>query len=240
MSIAESPSPAASPVASMGVIPLAQRSLGDIAASLPGATAVFRRHKLDFCCGGNVALAAAAAGKGLSADTIVAELDVLDPGLFAQPPREAAALIEHVLARYHTVHRRELPELVRLARRVEAVHRDHPDVPAGLAHALESMQSELGDHMDKEETILFPLMRQGGHPMIAHPVSRMRLEHDDHGERLRAIEALSRGAIPPPGACATWRALYTGVRKLADDLMEHIHLENNVLFPQFERAQASG
>lgn len=213
--------------------PLAERTLGEIATTLPGATAVFRRHHLDFCCGGNVTLAAAAARKGLSAEAIGAELEALDPKAFAAPPDEPAALIDHILARYHEVHRRELPELVRLARRVEAVHRSHDQVPAGLADALETMRRELEDHMEKEEAILFPMMKAGGSRMIAMPVTRMRVEHDEHGVRLRAIEELSHGGIPPEDACPTWRALYAGVRKLADDLMEHIHLENNLLFPQF-------
>jgi regulator of cell morphogenesis and NO signaling len=213
--------------------PLTERTLGEIASRLPGSTAVFRRLKLDFCCGGNVTLAEAAMRKGVAADAVADELLALDPSSYPAAPNEAVALIDHILARYHDVHRRELPELIRLARRVEAVHRDHPDVPAGLADALEEMSRELEAHMQKEEQILFPLMRVGGDLMIAHPIARMRVEHDEHGERLRTIERLSRNGVVPEGACPTWRALYAGVRKLVDDLMEHIHLENNVLFPRF-------
>jgi len=210
-----------------------QRTLGEIAASLPGSTAVFRRHRLDFCCGGNTTLAAAAARKGLSAERIVEELRALDADAAAPAPAETQALIDHILTRYHEVHRRELPELVRLARRVEAVHRDHAQVPAGLADQLEETQRELEEHMQKEELILFPAMRNGGHAMIVSPITRMRMEHEAHGSRLQRIEELSRGAVAPADACPTWRALYAGVRKLCDDLMEHIHLENNVLFPRF-------
>ncbi len=87
--------------------------------------------------------------------------------------------------------------------------------------------------MQKEEQVLFPLMRAGGAPMIVHPIARMRFEHDEHGERLRRLEALTGNFALPADACPTWAALYTGLRKLVDDLMEHVHLENNVLFPQF-------
>lgn len=219
--------------------PLAQRTLGEIAVMLPGATAVFRRHRLDFCCGGSVALDTAAARKGIATDAIVAELESLDPDAFPEAPDEPGALIDYILARYHEVHRRELPELVRLARRVEAVHSGHADVPAGLAEALENMRLELEAHMDKEEAILFPMMKAGGYRMIAMPVTRMRIEHDEHGVRLRAIEELSRGGVAPEDACPTWKALYAGVRKLSDDLMEHIHLENNLLFPRFVPALRS-
>lgn len=210
----------------------AARTVAEIAAALPGATAVFRRHKLDFCCGGGMPLATAAFTRGVNLAAVEVELASLVPVAAAMPQRteDLIALIEE---RYHATHRREIPELIRLARRVEAVHGDKPAVPHGLTALLEEMGSELEAHMHKEEQVLFPLMRRGGHPMIAHPIEAMRLEHDDHGVQLRRLEELTNGCVPPEGACNTWRALYAGTRKLADDLMEHIHLENNVLFPRF-------
>jgi regulator of cell morphogenesis and NO signaling len=69
--------------------------------------------------------------------------------------------------------------------------------------------------------------------MIVHPIAVMQGEHEEHGERLRLIEALTNGGVLPEDACSTWRALYAGTRKLVDDVMEHIHLENNLLFPRF-------
>ena len=88
--------------------------------------------------------------------------------------------------------------------------------------------------MQKEEQILFPMMRTGGHPMIVHPIGMMRHEHDDHGEELRTLAALTNDMTPPEGACNSWRALYAGCSKFAEDLTEHIHIENNILFPRFE------
>ncbi|MEQ8700518.1 MAG: iron-sulfur cluster repair protein YtfE [Bauldia litoralis] len=207
--------------------------LGEIARTRPGATAVFRRHGLDFCCGGGHSLAEAATEKGLAPDTIAAELAALDPGNAPTVPREPARLIDHILARYHEVHRQELPELIKLAMRVEVAHRGHPKVPAGIADALRELETELVSHMLKEEQVLFPLMRAGGAPMIVHPIARMRHEHDEHGERLRRIEVMTDDFTLPEDACPTWAALYTGLSKLVNDLMEHVHLENNVLFPQF-------
>lgn len=210
----------------------ASRTVAEIAASLPGSTAVFRRHKLDFCCGGGAKLEDAAADRGASLPTLEAELAAL-----VMPenvvPTSSPDLIALLLTRYHEVHRRELPELLRLARRVEAVHGDKPDCPHGLADLLETMATELEDHMQKEEQVLFPMMVRGAPPMIVHPIAVMRHEHDNHGEHLRTLEALTNGATPPNGACNTWRALYAGIAKLEDDLMQHIHLENNVLFPRF-------
>jgi regulator of cell morphogenesis and NO signaling len=211
----------------------AGRTLAEIAATLPGATAVFRTYKLDFCCGGGTTLAAAASEKRLPLERVAADLAALDAGAAQEVEAEPGALIDHILSRYHEVHRHELPELLRLARRVEAVHAGHPQLPAGLAGLLEEIAEELTGHMLKEEEVLFPLMRRGGHPMIAHPIAAMRSEHVGHGERLRALEELTHGGVPPEDACATWRALYAGTRKLVDDVIQHIHLENNVLFPQF-------
>jgi len=217
--------------------PFANRTLADIAATLPGATGVFRRHKLDFCCGGRVPLAQAVAGRGLALDALEAELDAVAAlGLPSVAPETTNDLIELIETRYHAAHRRELPELVRLARRVEAVHKDHPAAPRGIAALLERMSNELEEHMQKEEQVLFPLMRRGGHPMIAQPIAAMLAEHDDHGAHLRALEGLTGDFITPDGACPTWRALYVGAKKLADDLVEHIHIENNLLFPRFQKA----
>ena len=137
------------------------------------------------------------------------------------------------------MHREQLPELVRMARRVEAVHRDHPAVPVGLADLLEDMEAELLDHMEKEEQMLFPAMEQAV-PGVDGPIGAMRDEHTGHGALLERLAALTHDHTPPPGACNTWRALYAGTAQLTDDLISHIHLENNVLFPRFEAAGGCG
>jgi regulator of cell morphogenesis and NO signaling len=212
----------------------AHRTLADIAASLPGATRIFRRSRLDFCCGGRVPLSEAAAAKGLALSELESELAAVAAlALPAERPEATGDLIAMIETRFHAAHRRDLPEIIRLARRVEAVHKDHAAVPRGLAALLETMESELESHMQKEEQILFPMMRQGGHPMIAQPILVLLSEHDDHGVHLRELERLTDTFVVPDDACPTWRALYAGAQKFADDLVEHIHTENNVLFPRF-------
>ena len=212
----------------------AEQTLGQIAVQLPGATAVFRRHKLDFCCGGQVSLGQAAADKGLDAPALLKELGALQRPEQPVLPDSPSALIDHVLSRYHAVHREQLPELIRMARRVEAVHRENPQVPAGLAELLETMEQELLDHMAKEEQILFPMLRAGGNPFVNQPIAMMRSEHVGHGAQLERVAELTNGATAPQGACNTWRALYAGIAQLTDDLVSHIHLENNILFAQFD------
>jgi regulator of cell morphogenesis and NO signaling len=208
-------------------------TLSQLATTIPGATGVFRKYKLDFCCGGAVSLAEAAAAKGLDADAIAGELQALAP-VPAEAPTETVPLIAHILTRYHEVHRRELPELIRLAKRVEAVHGERPDAPKGLADILVPFARELDDHMRKEEMVLFPMMEDGGNDFIRHPIGVMRTEHIEAGATLKQLEAFA--GEPPADACPTWRALNAGLAKFCDDLMNHIHLENNVLFPAFETA----
>lgn len=166
---------------------------------------------------------------GLSTEAIAAAQPQEPPA-----PSEPSALIDHILTRFHEVHRQQLPELIRLATAVESVHADHAAVPHGLAALLKSMHAELLQHMEKEEDILFPMLRRGGNPFVVHPIGMMRTEHDEHAERLADLMALAGDATPPVDACTTWRQLCTGIRQFADDLQRHIQLENDVLFPHFE------
>lgn len=221
----------------LGSQALAPLSLGEIAASLPGATAVFRRHKLDFCCGGSQSLEEAARYKGLDPAEIEAELSQLS-GEESSLPKSSEGLIRHILDRYHQVHRRELPELMKLAITVEHVHANNPALPAGLSGLIAHMRAALEAHMQKEEQVLFPLLLAGGNPMVVHPIQMMRHEHDEHGENLRTLAVLTSDMTPPEEACSSWRALYAGLAKLAEDLTERIHIENNILFPRFEHASA--
>lgn len=218
----------------------ANQSLGQLAVGLPGATGIFRKLKLDFCCGGLVSLRQAALDKNLDLADVVSQLAALQRPDVLPDNMEPAALIDHIISRYHEVHRVQLPELVRMARRVEAVHSQHADVPAGLAALLEEMEQELLGHMQKEEAILFPLLKAGGSPYADQPIGVMRAEHTSHGHALDQVHALTHDMQAPEGACNTWRALYAGISQFTDDLINHIHLENNVLFPAFEAARDSG
>src|SRR5690606_1259614 len=118
------------------------------------------------------------------------------------------------------------------AQKVERVHGDHPQAPAGLAAALSLLQQDLEEHMRGEEQVLFPMM-QGGARMPGQ-LAKMRQKHEVERDKIREIEHLTHGLSLPEGACNSWRALYTGVQKLTDDIVRHIYVENNKLFPAFE------
>lgn len=211
-------------------------SIGEIAANLPGASAVFRKFKMNFCCQGGASLAEAAQQHGVDMDDLTKALHALDES--DSPPETSlgtAELIQHILIRYHAVHRDEMVELIALSCKVESVHASHPDVPKGLAELLHQMLGELEVHMKKEEIILFPAMQLNADTRFPAPIAKLRHDHGDQGEYLRQIEALTNCMTPPDDACRAWQALYVGVSKLVDDLMTHVHLENNILFPRFEK-----
>jgi regulator of cell morphogenesis and NO signaling len=210
-------------------------TLAELAVLHPGAARVFFHHRLDFCCGGRRPLADACRERGLDADVILQEIDAAKP-LTADSPRwdmqPLPALIDHIVTTYHARLRRDLPDLIAMARRVEAKHADKPGCPHGLARHLEAMQTAVLEHLLKEEQVLFPMIGRGVGSRAAGPVQVMELEHDHHREDLLQLRSLTGDLRPPAHACATWRALYAGLLQLEEELMEHIHLENNVLFPR--------
>lgn len=206
----------------------------DIAANMPGAAELFRQSGISFCCGGKMPLAEAAKAQGLEPEALLAQLFALQEDANREAPTETLALIDYVLDRYHETHRRELESLIPLAQRVETVHGDNDEAPLGVTAALIALHDELDSHMMKEEQVLFPMMRAGNVAALAGPLAVMRDDHHAATDLLRGIEHASNGLILPEGACGSWTALYTGLRKLGDDLVAHIHLEETVLFPRFE------
>lgn len=213
----------------------ATQTLGHVAAAHPASTLVFLRHRLDFCCGGSVKLGDACRAAGLDPEAVIREIAAQRVTTLPErwDTRPLPELIDFILTRYHEPLRSDLPALLEAARRVERVHSKKPSCPHGLAAHLEHMSAEIELHLAKEEQVLFPAIRAGsGGAQVQMPVRVMMQEHDDHGANLQRLRELATDFNPPPEACATWRALYAGLEKLEAELMAHIHLENNVLFPR--------
>ncbi|MBJ3814091.1 iron-sulfur cluster repair protein YtfE [Shimwellia pseudoproteus] len=211
-----------------------EQALGELALTIPRASALFRKYELDYCCGGKQTLEKAANRKSLDLDALEAELAELAK---TQPEKDwrtapLAEIIDHIIVRYHDRHREQLPELIMQATKVERVHAAKPSVPRGLAKYLTQLHDELSSHMMKEEQILFPMIKQGMGAHAAGPINVMESEHDEAGELLEVIKHVTDNVTPPPEACTTWKALYMGINEMIDDLMNHISLENNVLFPR--------
>ena len=208
-------------------------TLADLAVTHPAAARVFYQNRLDFCCGGRRSLAEACHERGLDTQTIlddIARADLTDDDAIRWDAAPLSALVSYIVYHYHRRLREALPDIVRMARRVEARHGDKPECPRGLADHLERVQASVLDHLEKEEQILFPTIVRGMGTRAAGPVHVMELEHEHHKADLLRIRALTADLQPPDSACTTWRALYLALQQLERELMEHIHLENNILF----------
>jgi regulator of cell morphogenesis and NO signaling len=210
--------------------------VGEIASHYPLATRVFARHKIDFCCGGGAPLVKACEKRGLNVNEILDEINQeLTESDSTTNWNEAPLtdLIEHIVSTYHASLREELPRLEMMAKKVNAVHGDKdPERLQAIETVFCEMKAELDQHMMKEEQILFPMIANGQGEMASSPVSVMEHEHDSAGDALRKLRELTNDFTPPEYACNTWRALWHGLAALEQDTHQHIHLENNILFPR--------
>ena len=207
-------------------------TLAQVVAAGPAAARVLYRHRLDFCCGGQRTLGEACAEVGLNPETVLEEIEQESATTAPRPiPNDPVELVDYILARYHAPLRPELQRLYALAHKVEQVHAQKPTCPTGLAAHLADMAQAIESHLSKEEQILFPVIQAGQGHRAYMPVQVMMQEHLDHAANLRRMRELTADLRIPAEACATWRVLYEGLAALELDLMEHIHLENNVLFP---------
>jgi regulator of cell morphogenesis and NO signaling len=214
-----------------------ETQVGRIAAEHPLATRVFARHGIDFCCGGGRPLREACTEKGIDAAGVVDEIrkELTAPGAPSHRWDKAplGELVDHILATYHEPLHEELPRLEAMARKVVAVHgdKDPRRLPELLAVYV-NLKEELDSHMAKEEQILFPMIKRGHGRMAGGPVAVMEHEHDVAGSLLRRLRELTDNYEVPAEACNTWRALWHGLKALEREMHEHIHLENNILFPR--------
>jgi regulator of cell morphogenesis and NO signaling len=220
--------------------------VGDLVAAHPALARVFEKLRIDYCCGGKRSLAEVARERGLSAET-VAEVISATAATLGETHREIdaaalsqAELIDHIEQKHHAYVRGELPRLVEMADRLATKHgRRDPRLPE-IADTVRALADEMASHMQKEEQILFPLVRrieQGARDSfhcgsIANPIRMMEAEHESAGQALARLRELTDNFTPGAEACNTHRALLAGLAEFEQDLHRHVHKENNVLFPR--------
>ncbi|MCA9563991.1 MAG: iron-sulfur cluster repair di-iron protein [Myxococcales bacterium] len=215
--------------------PTSEESLGNMAARIPGASRVFMRHHIDFCCRGKRSLAEACDEHGLDLEFVLGQLESVCDRKSDEVDwrtQNESAIISHIIETYHKPLKEELPRLNAMAEKVASVHLDKDQRLEEIRRVLLGVSEELLAHMEKEERVLFPWIRSGREPLPIAPIRVMLIEHADAGEALERLAELTEGYNPPHEACATWRAFYLGLRQFAEDLQQHVHLENNVLFPK--------
>ncbi len=211
----------------------ATSSLADLAVEFPAASRVFRRHGLDYCCHGGRPVAAACAERGLDAESVLAEITVEERNSAAADrwsDRPLPDVVGRIVDWYHARLRTELPLLVEMARKVERRHAEKATCPRGIGAHLADLTRVLVEHLDKEESTLFPVLLAGRGATAGATVHDLEREHEDVALALERTRRLTADLTPPDEACPTWRALYLRLDELEAELMEHVHLENNVLF----------
>lgn len=210
-------------------------TIGDLVAKSPASARILERHRIDYCCGGNRSLAAACAQAGVDVRMVLAEIagdetHAHDGETWADRP--LAEVVGFIVDHHHARLRAELPRLRAMVGKVASVHGQHRSEFSELARVFHRFADEIGRHMDSEERILFPWILAGAREQCAEPIASMRHEHDTHGAALERMRALCDGYEAPDHACSTWRGLYAALARLESELMEHIHLENHVVFPR--------
>jgi regulator of cell morphogenesis and NO signaling len=233
---------------------IATKTVREIALEMPQTTRVFEEFKIDYCCGGRKPLAEACEVAGANAEAVITRLNALivagtgtgDWVRNAPLPE----LIDHIVDKHHVFTRDELNNLAPLMDKVARVHGDnHPEL-LELKTAFDELSADLMPHMMKEENVLFPYIDRMARNVaegllppvppfgtIQHPVKMMMAEHDVAGEILRKMRQLSNDFTTPPDACPSFTGLYFRLADLERDLHEHIHLENNILFPRSVRME---
>ncbi|HWW76891.1 MAG TPA: iron-sulfur cluster repair di-iron protein [Pyrinomonadaceae bacterium] len=231
------------------------KTVRELALEVPNATRVFERLKIDYCCGGGRQISEACAAAGVPLDELSRLLD--EECADAAEARDFNAgplseLIRHILDTHHVYTREESARIQALLEKVCGKHgENHPELSEVRA-AFVRLDADLQPHLFKEEQILFPYILRleaaranGGLPPFApfgtvnNPVRMMMSEHDTAGDLLREIRAAARDFRAPDDACVSFRALYRALEDFEQDLHQHIHLENNVLFPRAVELEAT-
>ena len=218
-----------------------------IAAAHPATVAVFQRHEMNFCCGGQVSISDACRARGIDATAVLAELDAsLAVPADDQNWRTAglASLTSHIQARYHEPLRAELPRIADLLQRVLRRHGDtYAAMLQPLAERFHALTNELLQHLRKEEVVLFPAIvaletaatardgrNYGKWEWIGQPIGTIEAEHASMEAKLLSMRKATDGYALPAGACPTFRGLFHGLQEIERELGAHLALEHDVLF----------
>lgn len=222
--------------------------IGELVAQDWRTAQVFRKYDIDFCCGGKRTVKEACQAKGVSSQTVERELrhigEVNVGGMLRYDLWDLDFLADYIVNVHHTYIRNASPFLSEVSQKVLQVHGDrHPELRQ-VQSLVAIMLEDLALHMEREEMFLFPYVRtlaearRAGHRVeppifgsVVNPISLMEQEHHAAGNALACIEEYTSSFMPPDDACTSYRVLYAKLAGFRDDLHQHVHLENNILFP---------
>lgn len=208
---------------------------------------IFKKNGIDFCCGGHVSLKSVCDRKGLDYELIINDINHIEKTASSHnfDSWDLDFLTDYIINTHHKYVAKANEIISQYSNKVAQVHGEaHPEV-IRINSLFTALTDELKMHMHKEEMILFPFIKQianakkKGQPLtqppfgtIQNPINMMEAEHDSAGDIIKEISKLTDNFCPPEGACNTYKALYAGLEEYQNDLFQHIHLENNILFPK--------
>jgi len=231
------------------MIDLSNKTIAEIVSDDISTASVFKKYQLDFCCGGGKTIAKACENldideKDVLKDLENAHVDNSNPNLNFKDWK-LDFLIDYIVNTHHTYVTDNVSIINEFAQKVAHVHGDHNPENIQIADLFAELSNELLAHMQKEEKILFPAIKEminnekSNFPFgsIENPVKMMEHEHDNVGDIIKTIQQLSNNFTPPAHACNTYKALYHKLEEFTNDLFQHIHLENNILFYKVRELQ---
>ena len=220
-------------------------TVGSIVRAHPALSRLFEQARVDYCCGGHKTLDEACRQQGINPQRFLTQLE--DYVVSCPPSNVSVAVLSltelanHIEQVHHAYLHEELPRLEKMVTKVAAVHGDKDPRLAQLRDIFLALSAELVTHLMKEEQVLFPMIRQleasetlpSFHcGSLTNPITRMEHEHDGAGIALAELRQLTDDFTPSEWACNTYRALLDALAVFEQDMHQHIHKENNILFPQ--------
>ena len=217
-----------------------QQTVANLVLDHSECAAVFVRHRIDFCCRGNLSIEEAAKGRNVEVDQLLGELSrtiAERRGAEGEDPRTMTTptLVAHIVSKHHTCLRKVIPFVQTLAAKVSRVHGEHDPRLRTLETAVEELAAALVPHLAEEEQRLFPAL-EGARvdpATVAAQLSSMVNEHLAVASMLERIRSVSGGFTVPDWACNSYRTLFSELEQLESDVFTHVHLENHVLRPRF-------
>ncbi len=228
---------------------IAERTIGEIVAADYRTANVFESHGIDFCCGGNVALAATCAEKGLDLAAITRELEAVTSGPVERSQQYAAwelpFLADYIINAHHTYLKENTGQIAAYAQKIAGVHGAHHPEVIEIAAIFAKLVVEMAAHLREEEEVCFPAIKRAyatrkagsaadanDSEIIQTSLQKLRQEHEGIGEAVHTIRHLAREYAIPSDVCNTFVVTYRKLQEFEDDLHKHVHLENNILFPK--------
>ncbi len=233
------------------LIDINQTRIGDIVSSKPKAASVFRKLNIDYCCGGKVSLALACEKQGVDPEDVLGQINAINDNPSTPDLKFDSFEIDFLMDYIENVHHKylyeNLPEVEFYVNKVFGKHKDKYAYLTELAKLFLDLEGELMEHLPKEENILFPYSKQllnakkaGVAPEIppfgqfSNPIRMMLNEHENAGEVLMRMREITNDYTAPEDACNSHLVMLDKLKELDADLIQHIHLENNILFPKIE------